>query len=332
MGAEAQYLQDIDNEQFSYSPGRVGRFFAGLPKGFVGRMGRIMGTLAFILDWRHRRIVRRNLAFAYPQWPEEKIRAVSKAIFKNAFITIIEIFQIHFSSREDVLKKVRFDGDQYLLEAVKGPKGVIVISAHLGNWEVSGLMSSIYFKAQSAFVARELSSNFLDRWLNEARTRFGNVIIDKKGALPKMVRLLRKGWLVGVLIDQGTSRAEGVESTLFGKKVFTTPVAALLARRYGCPVIPVYCPRDGEGFLSITIKPPLMLRKTDDAEADLLANVQIMNDALEEGIRANPEQWFWFHKRWKKHYPQLYPEDLARKRRKRERRREKREGGRSGIS
>jgi Kdo2-lipid IVA lauroyltransferase/acyltransferase len=141
-----------------------------------------------------------------------------------------------------------------------------------------------------------------------------------------MVRLLRKGWLVGVLIDQGTNRAEGVECTFFGKKVFTTPVAALLARRYDCPVVPGYCVRDRDGSLSIIFKPPLRLQKTNNAEADLLANTQFMNDAIEECIRECPDQWFWFHKRWKRHYPHLYPEDLARKRRKRERRREKKLG------
>lgn len=320
MEAEKKRYSDIDDSEVAYSPGRLGGFIARLPKRFILLTGRFLGTLAFFLDWRHRRIVRRNLRFAFPQWPEEKVRSVSKDVFKNACITLLEIFQIHFSSSKDILGKVRINDSKNFQEAVKKSRGVIVISAHLGNWEVAGLIPRICFDYSSAYVARELNSKFLDRWLNMARTRFGNVIIDKKGALPKMVRLLHKGWLVGVLMDQGTNRAEGVECTFFGKKVFTTPVAALLARRYDYSVLPALCERDKDGLLTVHFKPPLRLKKTDNAEADILANIQMMNDVLEEGIRARPDQWFWFHKRWKRHYPHLYPEDLARKRRKREQR------------
>jgi KDO2-lipid IV(A) lauroyltransferase len=199
-----------------------------------------------------------------------------------------------------------------------------VISAHLGNWEIAGLVPSLCYHHPSAYVARELNSKVLDRFLNKARTRFGNIIIDKKGALPKMVRLLHKGWLVGVLMDQGTNRTEGVECTFFGKEVYTTPVASLLARRYNYPVVPGYCSRDKDGMFSVVFKPPLKLVKTNNAEADMRTNTQLMNDAIEDCIRECPEQYFWFHKRWKRHYPHLYPEDLARKKRIRERRRQKR--------
>ena len=323
METDTAQPADLNAKEFSYSPGLIGSFIAGLPKGFILRIGRISGWLAFVLDSRHRRIVRRNLRFVFPEWSDEKIKTVSKNVFKNAFTTSLEIFQIRFSTGEDILKKVRLNEVENYREAVKYSKGVILISAHFGNWEMAGLVPKICFNHPSAFVARELSSKFLDRFLNKARTRFGNMIIDKKGALPKMVRLLHKGWLVGVLIDQGTNRAEGVECTFFGKKVFTTPVAALLARRYDYSVLPGYCARDKDGFLTINFMPPLTLQKTDNAEDDIQINTQMMNDAMEEGIRAYPDQWFWFHKRWKRHYPHLYPEDIERRKRKREKRERK---------
>jgi KDO2-lipid IV(A) lauroyltransferase len=135
-----------------------------------------------------------------------------------------------------------------------------------------------------------------------------------------MARLLRRGKTLGILIDQGTTRSEGVEVTFFGRKALATPAAALLAQRYGSSVVPGFCVRDGKDRLTLIVEPPLSLKQTKDSRADAQINTQIMTEAIEKAVRTYPEQWFWFHKRWKRHYPELYPEDLARRRRRREKR------------
>lgn len=133
-----------------------------------------------------------------------------------------------------------------------------------------------------------------------------------------MARMLRQGNILGLLIDQGTKFSEGVEVTFLGKTVTATPAAALLARRYNSPVLPGFCVREKDNSLTLIVKPPLNLQKTKDSRADLRVNTQIMTDAIEEAVRAYTEQWFWFHKRWKRHYPHLYPEDIARRQKRRQ--------------
>ena len=96
--------------------------------------------------------------------------------------------------------------------------------------------------------------------------------------------------------------------------------AALLAQRYGSAVLPAYCVRERDGRLVVHVAPPVPIQKTKDSQADLQANTQMMTDAIEKAVRAYPDQWFWFHKRWKRYYPHLYPEDLARRKRRREKR------------
>ena len=194
-----------------------------------------------------------------------------------------------------------------------------MISAHIGNWEMAVLRFSIQSEKPLVAVARKLEPEILDRWILRLRTSFGTIILDKKGALSKMARMLRQGNALGLLIDQGTKRSEGVEVSFFGHTVTATPAAALLARRYGCPVLTSFCIREKDSRLTMVVEPPLSLVKTDDSRADLQANTQIMTDAIEKAVRAYPDQWFWFHKRWKRHYPHLYPEDLARRQRKRDR-------------
>ncbi|MBN1931770.1 MAG: hypothetical protein JW786_09210 [Desulfobacterales bacterium] len=290
----------------------------------IKRLGNLLGTLAFSLDIRHRRIVRRNLKFAYPQWSWDLIQKHSKRIFQNMGITILEIFQMAPFEKEDILRNIRIKGRSHLLKALKSPKGAILISAHIGNWEMSHLAISCYIQKPLLVVAREIRSKKLNDWVNRLRIRFDNRTVDKKGALPKMVRALQKGQWIGVLIDQNTKSSEGVDISFFNRKAIATPVAALLARRYNAPVLPVFCIREADGRLTLLVEPPIALQTTNDLEADLLENTQLMANAVEKVVRSYPDQWFWFHKRWKRYYPNLYPEDMDRWYRRREKKRQAR--------
>ena len=214
--------------------------------------------------------------------------------------------QLACMSGEDILRKVRIRGKENLKHALEGSNGVIMISAHIGNWEMAPPFVSNYFRRRVVSVARQVSPEPLDRWIYWLRTRFGNTIVDKKGALPTMARTLKKGNILGILIDQGTKRSEGVEVKFFGRTTTATPVAAILARRFDSTVLLSYCIREPGKYLTLVIEPPLNLQKSDDVHSDLQNNTQIMTDAIERVVKKYPEQWFWFHKRWKRHHPGIY--------------------------
>ncbi|MCP4681364.1 MAG: hypothetical protein GY864_03425 [Desulfobacterales bacterium] len=302
---------------------RSGTFIAYIPKKTIVNIAKLLGILAYFLDRRHRRIVKRNLKFTHPEWSEDHIQKFSRLIFQNMGTTFLEICQMTCFSKEEILNGVQIRGEEFITNALKTHKGIIFISGHLGNWEMVPLFFSCYFQMPIASVARQLQGKTLNRLINSLRTRFGNIILDKKGALPKMVRLLKQGGLLGILIDQGTTRPEGVEISFFDHTVTATPAPALLARRYNCRVVPMFCVREADHRLTLVIEPPLVLQKTKDTSADLQANTQIMNHAVEKVIKRYPDQWLWFHKRWKQHYPYLYPEDMARRARKRAKRKRK---------
>ena len=300
--------------------GSIKSFIIGIPKKYIVKMGNILGSIACLLDTRHRRIVKRNLKFANPEWPLDKINKTSIKTFQNMGITVLEICQMTCFSKKDILQKVRIKGKENLLNTIKSHKGVIMISAHIGNWEMCHLFLSCYMQ-KSVVVVAQNQPNIIERIIHKLRTSTGNTIISKKGAMIKLVRTLRKGKMVGLLIDQGTSRGEGVDVTFFDRKTNATYAASLLAARYHCPVVPVYCIRESDAELTVVVEPTLKLHKTDDVRADLQTNTQIMTDSVEKIISLYPEQWLWFHKRWKRHHPELYPEDLARRQRQREKRR-----------
>ena len=300
--------------------GSIKTFIVNVPKNYIAKAGNILGGLVYLLDARHRRIVRRNLKFTHPQWSENHIRKLNFRIFQNMGMTILEICQMAFFSKKDILRKVRIKGEKNLLNTIKSPQGVIMISAHIGNWEMCSLFLSCYMQ-KSVVVVAQNQPNIIERIIHKLRTSTGNVIINKKGAMIKLVRTLRKGKMIGLLIDQGTSRGEGVDVTFFGRKTNATYAASLLAARYNCPVLPVYCIREPDAKLTVVVEPALKLHKTADVHADLQTNTQIMTNSVEKIVSLYPEQWFWFHKRWKRHHPELYPEDLARRQRRRDKRR-----------
>ncbi len=292
------------------------RFIAGIPKSIIHFLGKLLGILIYYIDFTHRRIVKRNLKFAYPEWKDEEICKVSKRIFRNVGITFFEILQMGFFSKEDFLRNIRIKGEEHLKNAVADGKGVIIISAHLGNWEAASLFSPCYFGHPVTVVARNIESGFVNRRLIKFRSRFGNSVIDKEGALPEMMNTLRSGKILALLIDQGTKRSEGVELLFFGKKVTVTPAAAMLALRCKSPVLPVFCVREDDRKLTIIVEPPVQLVRTNNLREDLKTNSQVMTDIIEDIVRKYPDQWLWLHKRWKRFYPELYPEYIEKRKRR----------------
>jgi len=299
------------------------RFIAGIPSGVVVGIGKMIGLAAYTIDWPHRRIIRRNLKFAFPDWSPSRIRQVARQVFQNFGITAMEIFQLAGLSRETILKTVRISGENYLHDAMTDPRGVILISAHQGNWEVLPLFTACYFGRPVSCVMRPLETGILDRWIRRIRTRFGNRVLEKDGAFSEMSRTLRGGGMVGIVIDQGTKSSEGIEATLFNRKVTATPGAALLAMRCRSPVLPMYCVRDPDNGLRLVVEPPVTIQRTGNMRMDLKVNTQLMMTVIERIISRHPDQWFWFHKRWKKHYPELYPEYVARRKRRKAREKER---------
>jgi len=272
----------------------------------------------YLLDVPHRRIVRRNLHFAHADWSPDRIRAISKRIFQNLVITILEIFQMSCFSCEDILGKISSRGEEHITHALEGNKGLILISAHLGNWEAALQFTSCFSRRSCTGVVKKIRFRPLNRWLTRLRTRFGLKIVDKKGALPEIRQALRRGEVTGLLIDQ-SKRSESVDVHFFGKRVTATPAAVLLAFRCKSPVLPIFCVREVNGQLTIRVDPPLELKRTNDLRSDLITNTQMMTDVVEKAVREYPDQWLWLHKRWKKHHPHLYPEYFARRRRRKER-------------
>ncbi len=292
-----------------------------IPRQLIINSGKLLGLLFYSLAIPHRRLVRRNLQFCYPEWSAKEIRELSRRIFMNFGITLVEMLQCTFMSHEEVLKALRVEGEENFNKAFKSNRGIVIVSAHMGNWEV-GLHITNYYGKPMLGVAAKTRYGWADILLSRSRNRLGNTIIDKKGALPKITEGLRRGEVIGMLIDQ-SRRKHGVEVTFFGRKATASPAAALLALRCNSLVLPAFCVRRSDGQLTIQVKTPFELTRTGDLRSDIQSNTQRMIDVVEEMVRTYPDQWFWLLKPWKVHYPNLYSEWDARRRKRKAKKKRK---------
>jgi Kdo2-lipid IVA lauroyltransferase/acyltransferase len=269
------------------------------------RLGRILGGLLYFCAISWRRIALNNLRFAFPEASWQWVRRIAWSVAQNYGTTLVEIVQMRFFSRDQILSRVKLHGLDQVLEQVSPQQGVVVVSAHMGNWEVGMQVMPCFFGRPLTAVAKKFKAGLVENWLHKTRTRFGSQILYKKGALAEMTRIIREGGVLTILVDMAR-RKDGVDIEFFGKKATATPAAAMLALRCRCPVVPVFCLREADGTIGIQIGAPIEMLRSRDLRRDLVVNTQRITDVVEGMVRQHPEQWHWVMKRWKDHYPELY--------------------------
>lgn len=268
-------------------------------------IGAMLGHLLYLVGGPPRRIVRRNLSFAYPELSAEQRQQLAGRVFQNYGVNLLELIQMGFMRPEDVAKRVRFYGLENLRQALRRKRGVILVTAHLGSWELGFQAMPCVLGLPLAAVAKKFKSNLIENWIYSVRTRFGNTILYKKESLADMTRILRQEGILGVLVDMAR-RKDGVDVTFFGKKATATPAVAMLALRCRSVVLPGFGIREPDGRIGIHFEQEIEMLRTKDLRADLVSNTQRITDVVECFVRRHPEQWFWMMRRWKEHYPQLY--------------------------
>ena len=264
-------------------------FIAKIPDTYLLFFGKILGNLLYYLAVPQRDIVNRNLRFCFVDSSPQQIQCKAKHIFQHFGITILEFLQMAFLSKKEIASKIRVEGKEILIEAIAKKKGVVLITAHLGNYEMAAQSVPCLLGLQMSSVAKKMRNARLNRLIHNLRTRFGNKVIYKKGAMPEMMQTLRQGKMVAILMDI-SRRFDGVEVNFFGRRATATPSAALLGLRCKSPIIPAFCHRTPKGKLILRIEQPVEIKRTKDLRSDLQFNTQLITNQVESAVRNCPEQ------------------------------------------
>jgi len=262
---------------------------------------RLVRYLLIKLSKRHSGIVARNLKIAFPHYNEEEISALTRAIshhFSSVFIEIITIFVK--KQPEKILKKVEIIHPEVLEQALDKKKGVILFSAHLGNWELIPLIMSRQFNHKVNSVAREMNNPLVEKKVKQFRKYMGSELIDKRNAIRTILKRLEKNGIVYLLIDHNTIAREGVFVDFFGKSASTVTSVSQLHLKRAIPIIPIFIHYEEKKIvLEMLEEIDAAGTSTGNQQEDIVRLTQRCTSIIEEKIRQYPEQWFWFHNRWK---------------------------------
>ena len=266
-------------------------------------IGRFLGMLVYILDGKHRRIAYDNFVRAMQmEYSPQGVKQVIRGVYEHIGMSVVELlFLPRLMRKEAIQRYFKLKNFDIMDKLLKGGKGVIVVIAHLGNWEVAGLaanMTGYYLNS----VARPIENPYIDEYLNRYRSSTGQRIIPKYDAVYSMGEVLRDNGMLVVLADQDAKK-RGIFVDFFGRKASTTRSPAILALKYNTPIVPVNIYRDSKGLShTAVVTEPIYPENANRQDVEIERLTALYTLRLEQFIREHPKQWMWMHKRWKTEY------------------------------
>lgn len=273
----------------------------------------VLGTFVWAADVRHRHVARDNvrLAFGDTLSPADARRLV-RASMRHLVLVAVETLAVRTYFADDGEIPIVVQGLEHFREAHASGKGVLVITGHLGHWELLAIVSGRLDYPCTAIV-RPLDNPLLEARLCERRTMSGNQVLDKHGAFPEARSILLGGGVIGTMIDQRPKRG-GIPVPFFGRPAYVTDGLARLVLDSDAVVLPCFGVFETDGTARVTIEPPVPVVKTGDRAADAFRITTDCTSIVERWVRRYPEQWLWTHRRWaapKPGGPRLAPPEDA---------------------
>jgi KDO2-lipid IV(A) lauroyltransferase len=263
-----------------------------------------LANLAYMIDKKHRRIVKINLDTTLKDLSEDEKIEISKSCYKNLMMNFLQIMEAKKLSYEDILKKVTFKNKDRLDELLGKP--FIISMSHYNNWELLGAALAILTNNRSNAVYKKLNNTYFDEYLKDSRERFSVKMHEKRGALRYLSRALRNGDYLALLVDQNTNERDGIIIKFFGKDAYQSSATSDLSKKYDAPILPVSIhSEDFENYI-IEFYEIIHVDKSDDHKADILKATQKQVEVLENVIKKDPRWWFWCHKRYKSADNKMY--------------------------
>jgi len=281
----------------------VARALGRMPRRVARVAVRLLAASAFVALARLRSVGRRNLALALPEASAKDRSRILRLLFRNLGWQLVEFCRLPRYTPENTRGWIRTEGIEHFLAAQARGKGVLVLTGHLGAWELSSFYHSLMGHPMG-MVIRRLDNRPLDQYVNRVRCLHGNQVLHKDDFARGLLHAMRRGGTVGILMDTNMTPPQGEFVQFFGITACTASGLARIALKTGAAVLPGFCLwEEKEQQYVLHFGPELRFARTADHEADVLVATQQCNDVLESWIRRYPDQWLWIHRRWKTRPP-----------------------------
>ncbi len=263
------------------------------------------GRLMYALFPYRRDIIQQNIqrVFGTKLNDKDQIRLI-KAFYSHVIKGLKETISVHFLSDEALKSRVTVIGHEHFQQVAADQRGLLILTAHVGSWEfapLGGLLNFKQFKGCFHFIRRKLNNRLMERIAFRRYERAGLKVITKENALTYVSEALNKNHAVVFVLDQHASlvNRDGIAVEFFGIKAGTYRSLATLSRHTGIPVIPAVSYRLPNGNHILEFKQPIAWQEEKSNQLGLYNNTLAYNQAIERMILDHPEQWQWWHKRWK---------------------------------
>jgi KDO2-lipid IV(A) lauroyltransferase len=267
--------------------------FKILPERLAIKLGESLGLLLYYF-WHSRRKIALEAADETSKIIPLNTTDTTKLVremFKNLGRYFAELLRLYWGD-EGIFKKIRFKGLENFYKAKEEGKGIIFLTGHCGNWELMAIAFGRFIEPIGV-VARPLNSRAINKFIEDIRTKYGNHVIYKKGAVKEILRDLRENRAVGILMDQSVLKEEGVVIDFLGRPAWTSRMPALIAKKTGARILPAFIRKEGE-YHVVEIGEEIELTGKESEDTKRLSS------SIEGYIIANPSEWLWIHRRWKR--------------------------------
>ncbi len=284
-----------------------------VPRRLMNRIAVPLGVFWHRIDKHHRDIALDNMSKAYGKEIDgAEVRRRVRATFIQLTTASLELPSLLKINRENLDKYARFSGTQNMEDALSSGKSTLFLTAHLGNWELMGLATTLKFNLSCNMLARPLDFAPMDKILTEIRCRTGGKVIDKIRSTRAIGNVLGGSGTLSILLDQNASWYDGAYVPFFGRTACTNRGFALFALRYDPVVLPIFNIRQADGRYKVMFDRPVPLVRSGDINRDIVENTANFNRIIEKHIRMAPDNWLWVHRRWRlKEIPEKAKKKMA---------------------
>jgi len=279
--------------------------------GCLGRMPRglarlLAGCLAFAVYWcfgRLRRVGMRNLQLAFPELSSKARKKILRGVYIHLGWQLVEFCRMTRYTADNTRNWMRTEGLEHYLAAQARGKGVLIITGHLGAWELSSFYHSLMGHPMGMII-RNLDNRRLDQFVNGIRCLHGNFVLSKDDFGRGLLKAIHAGGTVGILMDTNMTPPQGEFVKFFGIDACTGTGLAHLARQTGAAVLPGFMFWEpAERRYVLHFGPEVEMPRTANRAADILEGTRRCTAVIESWIRRYPDQWLWIHRRWKTRPP-----------------------------
>ncbi len=264
----------------------------------VRQWGARMGDCARLVLRKRRKLVLRNLEQTLPDVPEDERNRIARECWRHYGRLILDYLRTRKAAFEETSNRFDLINREGFEEAIAQGRGVILLSAHFGNWETGATLLRMFGQPITT-VARPLDNEFLERDLAESRVQPGVELVPRREAARPLMRALANRRIVVLLPDQSVAPTEGIVVPFLGRPAWTTPAPARFALRFNAPIQLVFCLPSGVDRTIVEFEETIYVDRLPEEQRTVAAITKRINDVISEHIRRNPEYWLWMHDRWK---------------------------------